>query len=52
MQPPGGGRVGYRHGSKPRKLSLRTGTVQLDVPRAQLVEADGGEREWETQLVP
>jgi Transposase, Mutator family len=26
-------RAGYRHGSKQRKLTLRTGTVQLDVRR-------------------
>jgi putative transposase len=45
-------RAGYRHGSKPRNLTLRTGTVQLEVPRARLVEADGGEREWQSQLVP
>ncbi len=43
-------RVGYRHGSKPRRLTLRTGTVQLDVPRARLAEADGREREWQSQL--
>src|SRR6202158_2888232 len=45
-------RVGYRHGSKPRKLTLRTGTVQLDVPRARLAEVDGREREWHSRLVP
>src|SRR6202521_2340750 len=45
-------RAGYRHGSKPRRLTLRTGTVQLDVPRARLAEADGSEREWQSQLVP
>ncbi|HVB35253.1 MAG TPA: IS256 family transposase [Patescibacteria group bacterium] len=45
-------RVGYRHGSKPRRLTLRTGTIPLDVPRARLVEADGGEREWQSRLVP
>jgi putative transposase len=45
-------RVGYRHGSKPRRLTLRTGTVQPDVPRARLAEADGSEREWQSQLVP
>src|SRR6202158_2145611 len=45
-------RVGYRHGSKPRKLSLRTATVQLDVPRARLAEVDGREREWHSRLVP
>jgi putative transposase len=45
-------RAGYRHGSKQRKLTLRTGTIQLDVPRARLAETDGGEREWQSQLVP
>jgi transposase-like protein len=45
-------RAGYRHGSKPRRLTLRTGTVRLDVPRARLAQADGGEREWQSQLVP
>jgi putative transposase len=45
-------RAGYRHGWKPRKLTLRTGTIQLDVPRARLAEGDGGEREWQSRLVP
>lgn len=45
-------RAGYRHGSKPRRLTLRTGTVQLEVPRARLAETDGREREWQSQLVP
>lgn len=45
-------RAGYRHGSKQRKLTLRTGTVQLEVPRARLAESDGSEREWQSQLVP
>lgn len=45
-------RVGYRHGWKPRRLTLRTATVQLDVPRARLADADGGEREWQSQLAP
>lgn len=45
-------RAGYRHGSKQRKLTLRTGTIQLEVPRARLAEGDGGEREWQSQLVP
>jgi len=45
-------RAGYRHGSKQRKLTLRTGRIDLDVPRARLAEADGGEREWQSQLVP
>lgn len=45
-------RCGYRHGRKPRRLTLRTGTVQVEVPRARLVAPDGGEREWRSQLVP
>jgi len=45
-------RVGYRHGRKSRRLTLRTGTMQMQVPRARLVEREGGEREWRSQLVP
>jgi len=45
-------RCGYRHGRKPRRLTLRTGAVQLAVPRGRLVTSDGGEREWHSQLVP
>src|ERR1700688_2181959 len=45
-------RCGYRHGRKPRRLTLRTGAVQLAVPRARLVDAEGSEREWQSQLVP
>ena len=45
-------RHGYRHGSKARSLSLRSGKVELRVPRARLVEQDGEEREWRSQLVP
>jgi putative transposase len=44
-------RAGYRHGHKGRRLTLRTGTVQMKVPRARMVDADGGEREWQSQLV-
>ena len=45
-------RSGYRHGRKSRRLTLRTGTVRLGVPRARLVDAEGSEREWQSQLVP
>lgn len=44
-------RNGYRHGRKSRRLTLRTGTVGVEVPRARLVDADGSEREWQSQLV-
>ena len=45
-------RSGYRHGRKSRRLTLRTGTVRVGVPRARLVDAEGSEREWQSQLVP
>jgi len=45
-------RSGYRHGRKSRRLTLRTGTVRVGVPRARLVDAEGKEREWQSQLVP
>ncbi len=45
-------RVGYRHGYKSRRLTLCSGAVQMQVPRARLVHGDGGEREWRSQLVP
>jgi transposase-like protein len=46
------GRCGYRHGRKARRLTLRAGTVKLAVPRARLVNAQGDEREWQSQLLP
>jgi transposase-like protein len=46
------GRCRYRHGRKPRRLTLSTGAVQLEVPRGRLVTPDGGEQEWHSQLVP
>lgn len=45
-------RSGYRHGRKSRRLTLRTGTVRVEVPRARLVDDEGSEREWQSQLVP
>ena len=47
-----GGRAGYRHGHKPRRLALRSGVVALQVPRGRLAEAEGGEREWRSALLP
>src|SRR5438105_3482625 len=44
-------RNGYRHGHKSRRLTLRTGTVQLQVPRARMVGTDDSEQEWQSQLV-
>ena len=45
-------RSGYRHGAKPRRLTLRTGPISMRVPRARLVSRDGAEREWQSGLVP
>jgi transposase-like protein len=45
-------RAGYRHGSKPRQLTLRSGTVELEVPRARLTGTAGEEREWQSELIP
>jgi putative transposase len=45
-------RSGYRHGRKSRRLTLRTGPVHVTVPRARLVDVEGSEREWQSQLVP
>ncbi len=46
------GRCGYRHGTKARGLALRSGAVNLAVPRARLVNSDGDEGEWRSQLLP
>jgi putative transposase len=46
------GRCGYRHGRKARRWTLRAGTVKLAVPRARLVNPEGEEREWRSELLP
>jgi len=46
------GRCGYRHGTKARGLALRSGAVRLAVPRARLVNSEGEEGEWQSQLLP
>jgi transposase-like protein len=45
-------RAGYRHGFKPRRLSTRSGRVELAVPRARLIDGEGNEREWQSELIP
>jgi transposase-like protein len=47
----GGGRCGYRHGTKARTLTGPTGPMALAVPRARLFTATG-EREWTSALLP
>jgi putative transposase len=46
------GRSGYRHGSKPRRLMLRSGAVEVAVPRARCLTPEGEEHEWRSQLIP
>jgi putative transposase len=45
-------RGGYRHGSRPRCLTLTAGTVAITVPRARLLHPDGTWSEWQSGLLP
>jgi putative transposase len=45
-------RRGYRHGSRPRVLTLTAGTVEITVPRARLQHPDGRWTEWQSGLLP
>jgi transposase-like protein len=45
-------RCGYRHGAKARELTTGLGKVQLALPRGRLFAPEGGEREWESHLLP
>jgi transposase-like protein len=45
-------RRGYRHGSRPRVLTLTAGTVAITVPRARLQHPDGSWTEWQSGLLP
>jgi transposase-like protein len=45
-------RRGYRHGSRPRALTLTAGTVEITVPRARLQHPDGRWTEWQSELLP
>jgi len=47
----GGGRCGYRNGTKPRTLTGPTGPLALTVPRASLF-TPSGQREWTSTLLP
>ncbi|MCB4757545.1 MAG: transposase [Elusimicrobia bacterium] len=39
------GRMGYRHGTKEREISISAGRYDLNVLRARLFHANGGEEE-------
>jgi len=45
-------RCGYRHGAKARELTTGLGKVRLALPRGRLFTPAGGEREWESHLLP
>jgi putative transposase len=46
------GRCGYRHGTRPRRLTLAAGTVEITVPRARLHAPDGTWTEWRSEVLP
>jgi putative transposase len=48
----GATRAGYRHGTRPRRLTLVAGTVEITVPRARLQHPDGRWTEWQSELLP
>lgn len=45
-------RAGYRNGTKPRTLHTSLGSVDVEMPRARLDRAQGGTKEWQSQLLP
>jgi transposase-like protein len=45
-------RRGYRNGAKERKLHTSMGTVELQVPRARVLDEKGERREWQSGLLP
>lgn len=45
-------RCGYRHGGRARELTTGFGKVHLVLPRGRLFTPEGGEREWESHLLP
>src|SRR5690349_12660375 len=47
-----GAAVGYRNGTRPRRLLGSFGPVELAVPRARLSAIDGASREWRSAVVP
>jgi putative transposase len=43
---------GYRHGTRTRRLLGSFGPIEIGVPRARLVAADGASREWQSTVLP
>src|SRR5260370_16159596 len=46
------GLSGHRHGHRPRSLMGTFGRVQIRVPRARLMSADGRTSEWRSKTLP
>jgi putative transposase len=45
------GVAGHRHGRRTRQLTGTFGTTEIAVPRARLVQPEGGTREWRSQAL-
>ena len=46
-----GARAGYRHGSRRRQLTTSLGRTTIAMPRARLIDEDGGSREWRSRMI-
>ena len=46
-----GGVAGHRHGSRTRTLTGTFGRTEIAVPRARLMQPDGGTTEWKSQAL-
>jgi len=44
-------RQGYRHGSRERTLTTSLGPTTIEMPRARMRQADGGNAEWRSETV-
>ncbi len=47
-----GASAGYRNGTRSRRLLGSFGPVEIAVPRARLLAADGASREWRSTVLP
>ena len=47
-----GAAVGYRNGTRKRRLLGSFGPVEIAVPRARLAAADGSTQEWQSAVLP
>src|SRR5689334_4737142 len=47
-----GAAAGYRNGTRSRRLLGSFGPIEIAVPRARLLDADGTSREWRSAVLP